>query len=77
MFLHRFRGGERRRGGLFLHRSDFAPAAAADREPEAVRLEGGGRVPGGEAGGRAGRRYPPLDSEGWDDMSVWLAEIFF
>ena len=25
----------------------------------------------------AGRRYPPLDSEGWDDMSVWLAEIFF
>ena len=28
------------------------------------------------AGGLAGL-YPPLDSEGWDDMSVWLAEIFF
>lgn len=42
-----------------------------------VRLEGGGRVPGGEAGGRAGRVYPPIDSEGRDDMSVWLAEIFF
>ena len=28
------------------------------------------------AGGLAGR-YPPLDSEGRDDMSVWLAEIFF
>ena len=25
----------------------------------------------------AGRRYPHLDSEGRDDMSVWLAEIFF
>ena len=28
------------------------------------------------AGGLAGL-YPPIDSEGWDDMSVWLAEIFF
>ena len=23
------------------------------------------------------RLYPPIDSEGRDDMSVWLAEIFF
>ena len=28
------------------------------------------------AGGLAGL-YPPLDFEGWDDMSVWVAEIFF
>lgn len=46
-----------------------------------VRLEGGGRdADGSRAEGLAaadGRRYPPLDSEGWDDMSVWLAEIFF
>ena len=44
---------------------------------EAVTLEGGGREPGGEAGGRDGGAIPPIDSEGWDDMSVWLAEIFF
>ena len=46
-----------------------------------VRLEGGGRdADGSQAEGMAaaaGRRYPPIDSEGWDDMSVWLAEIFF
>ena len=46
-----------------------------------VRLEGGGRdADGSQAEGMAaadGRRYPPLDSEGRDDMSVWLAEIFF
>ena len=42
-----------------------------------VRLEVGGMVPDGEAGGRAGGAIPPLDSEGRDDMSVWLAEIFF
>ena len=29
--LHRFRGGEGRRGGLFLHRCNIAPAAAVDR----------------------------------------------
>ena len=23
------------------------------------------------------RRYPPLDSEGWDDKGGWNAEIFF
>ena len=28
--LHRFRGGEGRRVGLFLHRCKFAPAAAVD-----------------------------------------------
>lgn len=28
MLLHRFRGGERRRGWLFLHRWKIAPAAA-------------------------------------------------
>ena len=50
---------------------------------------GGSGAGGGEAGGRrhgARRRAwrgllagdtPPLDSEGRDDMSVWLAEIFF
>ena len=46
-----------------------------------LRMEGGGRdADGSQAEGRAaavGRRYPPLDSEGWDDVSVWLAEIFF
>ena len=59
MFLHRFRCGERRRVWLFLHRCNIAPAAAVDREPEAVRLEGGGMVPGGEAGGMAGGAIPP------------------
>ena len=44
-------------------------------------LEGGGRDADGSqaegmAGGMAGL-YPPLDSEGRDDVSVWLAEIFF
>ena len=33
--------------------------------PEAVRLEGGGMVPGGEAGGRAGGAIPPF-------ASIWL-----
>ena len=74
-----------RRGGLFLHRCYIAPAAAVDQEPGT----GCRREPGGEDGGRrhgaqvvrlagglAGL-YPPLDSEGRDDMSVWLAEIFF
>lgn len=46
-----------------------------------VRLEGGGRdADGSQAEGMAaaaGRLYPPIDSEGRDDMSVWLAEIFF
>ena len=37
---------------------------------QAVRLEEGRAA-------AAGRRYPPHDSEGWDDMSVLLAEIFF
>ena len=45
--------------------------------PEAVRLEGGGMVPCGEAAGGLAGLYPPHDSEGRDDMSVWLAEIFF
>ena len=40
----------------------------------------GGRRQGAQvvrlAGGLA-VLYPPIDSEGWDDMSVWLAEIFF
>ena len=31
MSLHRFYVVERRLVGLFLHRSDFAPAAAVDR----------------------------------------------
>ena len=63
-----------------------------DLEPEVVRLEGGGRdADGSQAEGMAatawsqaegmaaadGRRYPPLHGYGWDDMSVWLAEIFF
>lgn len=63
LLLHRFRGGDGRRGGLFLHRWKIAPAAAVDQEPEAARLEGGGRVPGGEAGGMAGGAIPPLLSD--------------
>ena len=46
-----------------------------------VRLDGGGRdADGSQAEGMAaadGRRYPPSLRYGWDDMSVWLAEIFF
>ena len=42
--------------------------------------DAGGRRQGAQvvrlAGGLAGL-YPHIDSEGWDDMSVWLAEIFF
>ena len=64
-----------------MHRLRFAPAAAVDLEPEVVRLEGGGRdADGSQAEGMAaadGRRYPPLHGYSWDDMSVWLAEIFF
>ena len=46
-----------------------------------LRMEGGGSDADGSqaegmAGGMAGL-YPPLDSEGRDDVSVWLAEIFF
>lgn len=37
---------------------------------QAARLAGG-------LAAAAGRRYPPLVRYGWDDMSVWLAEIFF
>lgn len=48
---------------------------------QAVRLEGGGRdADGSQAEGMAaaaGRRYPPSLRYGWNDMSVWLAEIFF
>ena len=46
--LHHFRGGERRRGGLFLHRWKIAPAAAVDREPGT----GCRREPGGDDGVR-------------------------
>ena len=46
-----------------------------------VRPEGGGRdADGSQAEGvaaAAGGAIPPHDSEGRDDMSVWLAEIFF
>lgn len=44
---------------------------------QAVTLEA---AAGSQAEGRAaavGRRYPLSLRYGWDDMSVWLAEIFF
>ena len=77
MSLHRFRGRERRRGGLFLHRCNFAPAAAVDREPEAVRLEGGGREPGGEAGGRDGGAIPPYRLRGLGRYVGLVSRNFF
>ena len=88
LLLHRFRGSERRRHRLFLHRSDFAPAAAVDREPgmgcrrdadgsQAVTLEAAAGSQEERRAAAAGRRYPPSLRYGWDDMSVWLAEIFF
>ena len=38
---------------------------------------GGGMVPGGGHGGGCWQAIPPSLRYGWDDMSVWLAEIFF
>ena len=50
-----------------MHRCNFAPAAAVDREPESVMLEGVGIVPGGEVGRRDGgggwQAIPPLRSD--------------
>ena len=45
--------------------------------PEVVTLEGGGMEPRGGTRGGIWQAIPPLDSICWDDMSVWLAEIFF
>ena len=59
-----------------MHRSDFAPAAV-DREPEAVRLEGGGMVPGGEAGGRVGGAIPPYRLRGQGRYVGLVSRNFF
>ena len=75
--LHRFRCGERRRGGLFLHRSDIAPAAAVDREP----VKGCRREPGGEAGGgtRGGgwQAIPPSRLRGLGRYVGFVSRNFF
>ena len=60
-----------------MHRSDFAPAAAVDREPESVRLEGGGMGPGGEAGGRAGEAIPPFRLRGLGRYVGLVSRNFF
>ena len=77
LFLHRFRGGERRRCGLFLHRSDIAPAAAVDREPGTVTLEGGGEEPGGGRGGGSWQAIPPSRLRGLGRYVGLVSRNFF
>lgn len=60
-----------------MHRSDIAPAVAVDRELEAVRLEGGGREPCGEAGGRAGGAIPPSRLRGQGRYVGLVSRNFF
>ena len=68
---------DRRRGGLFLHRSDIAPAAVVDQEPEAARLEGGGRVPGGGHGGGCWQAIPPSRLRGQGRYVGLVSRNFF
>ena len=74
------------RRGAAAGRAIFAPfrlctGGGGGSWPVVVLMDGGGRdADGSQAEGMAaaaGRRYPPSLRYGWDDMSVWLAEIFF
>ena len=48
-----------------MHRSDIAPAAAVDQEPEAARMKGDGMEPGG---GHGGGRWQAIPPPAW----IWL-----